>query len=247
MTAFDSSAKYYDAFANREGRLEREGPFLCDALRRAPGSRVVDIACGTGLHALFLAEQGAEVNGLDCSAEMIAYAARQRPHPRVRYEVGDMRLLSGGPWDLALCLGNSLALLASLDELAQVFSAVFAALHPKGLFAVQTVNGASIAAREPRHRIERRQLDGEDVVAVKSIVPHEARELLSLSFFIAREEEYRSLSETSVLLRLERAALCGAAESVGFEVSDTWGAYDRRPFDAERSGDIVALFSKPAV
>ncbi|HEX72981.1 MAG TPA: class I SAM-dependent methyltransferase, partial [Candidatus Hydrogenedentes bacterium] len=121
MEAFERGAAYYEVFANSVKRLEREGPFLLERFRRAPGNRVLDLACGTGPHALFFAEYGGVVTAVDAGAGMIAFARRARPHPNIEYRVGDMRRVEGGPWDFALCLGNSLSLIDSGDGLHQVF------------------------------------------------------------------------------------------------------------------------------
>ena len=56
---FTTSAKYYEVLSDNEKRLKREGPFLKETLQQAPGLRVVDMACGTGLHAEFFAKLGA--------------------------------------------------------------------------------------------------------------------------------------------------------------------------------------------
>ena len=116
MAAFHTIAEYYEVLSDSEARLRREGPFLAECLERAPGRRVLDVACGTGLHAEFFANLGAEVAALDLSAEMIAHARERRPHPAIHYAAGDMREPPTGPWDLAVCLGNSLSLLEAAGQ-----------------------------------------------------------------------------------------------------------------------------------
>jgi ubiquinone/menaquinone biosynthesis C-methylase UbiE len=55
----------------------------------APGSRVLDIGSGTGIWSQLLAEAlDAEVVGVEPSERMRAVAAREHPHPRVRYLAG---------------------------------------------------------------------------------------------------------------------------------------------------------------
>lgn len=140
MNAFDRGAVYYEAFANAAQRLQREGPFLLEYLRHAPGNRVLDMACGTGPHALFFAEHGAAVTAVDFSESMLAYARQHRAHANITYKQGDIRAITGGPYDLVLCLGNSLCLLTTKDELNAAFGGVFKALCPGGIFITQTLN-----------------------------------------------------------------------------------------------------------
>jgi SAM-dependent methyltransferase len=59
----------------------------------APGGRVLDVACGTGVLAKALAEAGAHVTGVDASEEYLEGARLRRSHPNVRFEHGDIRHL----------------------------------------------------------------------------------------------------------------------------------------------------------
>jgi len=52
----------------------QETEFLCDVLRIGPGSRVLDVGCGPGRHAIALAELGAEVVGVDLSEDFLQVA-----------------------------------------------------------------------------------------------------------------------------------------------------------------------------
>jgi SAM-dependent methyltransferase len=244
--ALTNVAAYYDVLAGGRKRLDREGPLLTECLHRAPGRRVVDLACGTGLHALFMAESGAEVTALDMSAGMIAYARANRPHPSVAYGVGDMRCLGGGPWDLALCLGNSLSLLPSAEGLSCVFHGVATALVPGGLFLMQLLNYSAPSAQEPRHRVERHHVGDEDVVAVKSLVPDGGHTLLSIVFHIAYEAQIHAIADTAVLRHWTSADLRAAAEAADLCVTAEYGAFDRAPF-APSSSDLIVVAEKPRV
>lgn len=57
-----------------------------------PGGRVLDVACGSGRHALWLAAEGFAVTGIDVDAEALAAL----PDP-IRTRVAD---LEAGPWPL---------------------------------------------------------------------------------------------------------------------------------------------------
>jgi SAM-dependent methyltransferase len=88
--AFDRAAPTYDRDFGRNpaGLLFRH--VFQERLRRlyAPGSRVVDIGCGTGEDAVFLASLGVEVHALDVSPAMVeetrAKAARAGVAERVQ-------------------------------------------------------------------------------------------------------------------------------------------------------------------
>ena len=91
---FDSF-HYHKLYAHR-GDTEAAG-FL-DALiaRLAPrsGARVLDLGCGAGRHARYLASKGLRVVGLDLAAGSIR-EARKRTQPRLRFLRHDMRVPFG--------------------------------------------------------------------------------------------------------------------------------------------------------
>lgn len=245
MQSFENIAAYYEILTNAAARLEREGPLLSECLAQAPGRRVLDLACGTGLHAHFFAEQGAQVTALDASEAMIRHARALRPHPAITYGVCDMRAAAGGPWDLAVCLGNSLALLPSGEDLDAVFARVAAALAPGGRFLVQLVNTAAPGAQAPRHRVERKDIEDGWLVAVKSLVPHGGRTLLSLAFFAGDQSGVRqTATDTAVLSHWSPGDLDRSAASVGMHCGGAWGDFDRTPFDGVQSTDFIAEFHK---
>ena len=71
---YDALASDYDRFVNWEGRLAHELPFLDRLLTEQGAVRVLDTACGTGHHALALAQRGYQVVGVDLSEAMIEQA-----------------------------------------------------------------------------------------------------------------------------------------------------------------------------
>ena len=63
-------------------------PFL-DFAGVEPGSRVLDVGCGTGTISLALARRGFTTVGLDASESYLDGARQLRSHPSITYEVGD--------------------------------------------------------------------------------------------------------------------------------------------------------------
>ncbi|HNT34313.1 MAG TPA: class I SAM-dependent methyltransferase [bacterium] len=238
---FQSVAEYYEILSDNASRLQREQKLLMRLLAEAPGTRVADVACGTGLHADFFASLGAEVNGFDISPEMVDVARGTRKTSNVTFQVGDMRTLSGGLWDLILCIGNSLSLLGSLDEIRETFVHVHSCLSPGGLFAIQILNTQSEQASKPRHRVEHKALDDGSIVAVKNLIPHEGGTLLSLTFFHLQGDRMSSVSETARLLHLTLEQISQIAEQSGLKVTNVYGGLDGSPYDPSTSGDLVVV------
>ncbi len=76
---FDTIAEQYDATftSSTIGRVQRDP--VWDELKRSfrPGDRILDIGCGTGVDARFLAEHGIEVVACDNSVSMLRVAERR--------------------------------------------------------------------------------------------------------------------------------------------------------------------------
>ena len=242
--AFSSVAAFYETLFDSEARLRREAPVLKQVYAQAPGNRVLDMACGTGVHALLLAQWGADVDARDLGAAMIEHAQNVRPHPHVQYAQGDMRTLEGGPWDLALCLGNSLSLLAGSEEVLETFRATQRALAPGGHLLVQILHYANPSATQARHTVSTKTHGEWDVLAVKSLVPQNERVFLSLNFHARQGADYQSTSQTAMLYPFSRETLEDCARETGLTPAGLFGSLDGAPFDPSHSSDLILLFTR---
>jgi SAM-dependent methyltransferase len=100
LQSFDRFAVDYDRYASLEPPVILEW-LLAQLPSR--GRRAVDAGCGSGRHTIALADRFDEVVGIDISQPLIDLARHQRPHPRVRYQVGDLLAISDPGWfDLVL-------------------------------------------------------------------------------------------------------------------------------------------------
>jgi SAM-dependent methyltransferase len=148
------------------------------------GSRVLDVACGYGRHAIHLARRGMRVVGLDLNAYFLG-VARERAETeasQVEFVRGDARLLPfHESFDAAVCLGGSFGQFASEDEDVALLRETAQALKPGGKFLLDVANRDGILSRfvgkdwdqledgtvvlhERRWDSLRGRLDGKDVV-----------------------------------------------------------------------------------
>lgn len=81
--------KTWDAarYQARHSYVFEYGEDLIGLLDPQPGERILDLGCGSGQLTAKIAESGADVTGLDRSAEMIAEARRN--FPSLKFELGD--------------------------------------------------------------------------------------------------------------------------------------------------------------
>jgi histidinol-phosphate/aromatic aminotransferase/cobyric acid decarboxylase-like protein/SAM-dependent methyltransferase len=103
----------YWAFADIEYTTERttkEALYLQEVLNeKAPGHRIVDLGCGTGRHAIELAQAGFDVIGLDMSGQTIERAKQRGALANVDVQWNIVELLVDNQWpleevDAAICI-----------------------------------------------------------------------------------------------------------------------------------------------
>jgi len=100
--------------------------------RLAPGSRVLDLCCGSGDLAVVLQANGFSVTGIDGSARMLEFARERAPEADFLLE--DARTFRfEAQFDAVLSTFDSLNHLLTIEELECVFGNVHAALAGGGL------------------------------------------------------------------------------------------------------------------
>jgi SAM-dependent methyltransferase len=115
--------------------------------------RVLDLGCGTGGHAVLLAERGYEVVGVDRSPEMLA-RARQRS-AAVRFELADIATLElNESFDAALMMFAVLGYHTGNSDVAAALAGVRRHLRPGGLFVCDVWYGPSVLRERPSERIK---------------------------------------------------------------------------------------------
>ena len=141
IPVFEWSLRELD-FLERADFVAEVGPTLAKLV--PSGGSVLDLCCGTGTMACFLAEQGAGVVGIDLSPRLIGQARREaaKRGVAVEYRCGNVLTceLGEASVDLVICLGNGF-----LDfphrMLGGFRDRVSLALKPGGRLAIQYFDG----------------------------------------------------------------------------------------------------------
>jgi SAM-dependent methyltransferase len=191
----------------------QEADFLERALELKPGSRVLDVPCGNGRHAVELARRGCRVTGVDLSAEFLGLARERAGELSVEYRLSEMRDLPwAGEFDAAYCWGNSFGYL-DYEGAGAFLGALATALKPGGLVAIDSaVTAETILSALPRQRWHR----------VRDLV------ILSEPRYVGAESrldvEYTSIQDGVIETKRASSYVFTAAEQVrmlkaaGFEV-----------------------------
>ena len=243
---YDALAVDYDRFVNWPARLARELPFL-ERLFQANGVQtVLDSACGSGQHAIALAQRGYRVRGADLSAPMVEQARRNASaagHDIAFSVAGFGRLAGlGHVFDGVLCLGNSLPHLLSPPAVAEALADFASVLRPGGLLVIQNRNFDHVwAARErfigPQSY---RGADGEWLF-VRFYDFHEDTVTFNMVRLRRTEAGWAQDVDATELSPIFRDGLAAALSAAGFGEVTFYGGYDGSAFDPAQSGDLIVV------
>jgi SAM-dependent methyltransferase len=113
---------------------------LIEHLQPAPGSRMLDVACGKGRHSRILAGLGFNVTGIDFSDDSIAYA-HQFEKDNLDFFVHDMRLpFWGNYFDYAFNFFTSFGYFKTRREHDDAIRTIAKSLKPGGRFVIDYLN-----------------------------------------------------------------------------------------------------------
>jgi trans-aconitate 2-methyltransferase len=127
-------------YVQRHSFVYQHGIDLLEPLAPRPGERILDLGCGAGQLTAQIADAGAEVLGLDASAEMIAEA--RRLYPQLAFEIADAaRFEVDSPFDAVF----SNAVLHWVKPPEQAIERIAAALRPGGRFVAEFGGRANVA------------------------------------------------------------------------------------------------------
>ncbi len=145
--AYDTVAEVYDQQVRGDAWMRRR---LWDHYARVfqAGHHVLDVACGTGIDAVFLARRGIRVTGVDISpgmiAQMQARVAREGLEHRIDALVLDVANLSALPRDAFDGIISAFAGLNTLSDLAPFAADAACLLRPGGRLILHLLNRFSL-------------------------------------------------------------------------------------------------------
>ena len=246
---YDALAADYDRFVDWEGRLAHELPFFKRLFKERGVERVLDSACGTGHHAIALAQQGFHVVGADLSTVMIERARQNAATAGadVAFRVAGLgELVSlGESFDAVLCLGNSLPHLLTPQAIAEALADFGAVLNPGGLLVIQNRNFDLVWAAQERFMPPQAHHDGgQEWLFLRFYDFHDATITFNMFRLRRTKQGWEQEIESTELQPIFRDEFAAALEGAGFDHVLFYGSYDGSAFDPARSGDLIAAATR---
>ena len=249
---YDAFAEDYDRFVDWPARLAFEMPFFRDLLGGRGARRVLDVAGGTGQHAIALAAEGYDVTMVDISAGMVAVARENALRAGVSLRVaragfGALATSVGGGYDAVLCLGNSLPHALTSAALDDALADMAAVLAPGGVLVVQNRNFDRVLARRERFMPPQEgRAGGAEWLFFRFYDDEEPL----LRFNVVRlrrsgEEPWAVHVDATLLHPWRHDDIAAALQRAGLRCVHALGSYRGEPFDATESSDLIVVAEAP--
>jgi SAM-dependent methyltransferase len=243
-------ARFYDLIY-RDKDYAAESDFVYKLIKKyTPGSKsVLELGCGTGIHARYLAEQGLEVSGIDFSMQMLEKAqARRQALPsevagKLDFSSGDARHIRlGKTFDAVIALFHLMSYQVSNADINATLLTAVEHLNQGGVYIFDYWYGPTVLTERPTVRVKRVEDETVSLVRVVEPVLHANENYVEVNYqFFVQDKKtgaietfrehhrMRYLFQPEIDLFLVNAGLktCehGAWMTGGAAGFDTWSAY----------------------
>lgn len=210
------SRTWFDTFLHTmpEEQSDTESEFLAQRLPLSRFTRVLDLCCGAGRHAVRLARMGYRVTAVDRDRAVLENAPRATP-TNPEYVAADIRHLSGvgSAFDAAVIMWQSFGFLAP-DDNDKVLGSISSILSPGGRLILDLYHRDFFAAHEGTRVIERA---GTTMVETKTMEESQLKVKLEYEDGTVDKFSWELFTPSEIATR---------AASVGFGMIGVCGGFD---------------------
>ena len=250
MNIFNNYAHYYDLLYQDKDYVS-EAEFIAKIIQNyAPhGNNILELGCGTGIHACLLAERGYQVRGVDQSNEMLVTANSRLDNldlelkNKLSFTLGDIRNLHiNQQFDVIISLFHVISYQTTNQDLQTTFAIVKEHLRPNGIFIFDVWYGPSVLSDRPTIRIKRLEDERIKVTRIAEPIMYPNDNLVDVNYniFITNKlsGEIEELQETHTMRYLFKPELENLLANCQLEIIDskewvtnqepgfnTWGVY----------------------
>jgi len=208
---------------------------ILDEIQFEQDAELLDLACGKGRHAIYLAEKGYTVTGFDLSPSNIE-TANKDAHAKLRFEIRDMREnLGKESFDGIFNLFTGFGYFESDEENFSVFNSIYDALKPGGLFIFDYLNEPYV--RQLKTEKETFEIEGIQFTTHKEF---SGRKVIKHIAVKDGSQVYQYAEQVSMYGEKELAAVL---KNLGFSIQKTYGDYTLNEY-AEASARLIITAKK---
>ena len=173
MNVFQSYAAYYDLLYQGKD-YNAEANYIDFLIKKylKNAETILELGCGTGKHAAFLAKKGYNVWGVDISEEMVkqaknSFEKQNDLFEKLSFSLGDVRTLRlNRKFDVVSSLFHVVSYQTTNEDLQKTFSTANLHLKKDGIFIFDCWYGPAVLTDLPKVRIKRLENDFFKIVRI---------------------------------------------------------------------------------
>lgn len=172
MSVFGNYARYYDLlYRDKDYKAETEFIHKLISAYSPDAKTILELGCGTGIHASLLAERGYRISAIDLSEAMLKQArdrAQQLLNPSaIDFVQGDVRTVRvARSFDVVISLFHVFSYQITNADLQAAFATAKAHLKPGGLLIFDCWYGPAVLSDQPTVRVKRLEDDAITVTRI---------------------------------------------------------------------------------
>ena len=209
---FSDYAHYYDLLY-RDKDYQAEADYVAGLIRRFhPGARLLmELGCGTGKHALLLADLGFSIHGIERSPEMLALALEATADNRQSINKGSLSFSEGDirtvrlteRFDVIIALFHVISYQTTNEDVTAAFKTARHHLQPGGIFIFDVWYGPAVLTERPEVRIKRMADSQTEITRLAEPVLHHNENLVDVNYHVFVRDRatgaVKELQETHVM------------------------------------------------
>jgi SAM-dependent methyltransferase len=224
MKIFGTYAHYYDLLY-KDKDYKGEITYINSFIKKynADAKTVLDLGCGTGIHAQILMKRGYKVHGIDISRDMLLCAKDREYEDELSFSQGDIRDVQlGQKFDVAISLFHVISYQNSNSDLYDAFKTAYEHLEDSGIFIFDCWYGPGVLTDPPEVRVKRLENEYIKVTRIAEPTMHPNKNLVDVNYhvFIRNLEENKvdELKETHTMRYIFKPEIEQLFNLVGFEM-----------------------------
>lgn len=202
MSVFSNYARYYDLLY-RDKDYTKETKFIHQLLlTHAPDTAsLLELGCGTGIHAALLAQEGYTVHGVDMSAEMLQQSRlRKAQSPsitsKLEFTESDIQKFRiNQKFDAIISLFHVISYQTTNEALEATFATVAAHLAKGGIFVFDCWYGPAVLSKLPEVRIKRLEDEQIEITRIAEPVLHPNDNIVDVNYQVLIKDKNSGVVE----------------------------------------------------